>query len=134
MRNINNYIDMGSRKDRDSAEHFMKQKKTGKVWIRSYSLWENSPGETWMPLEGDCDELLKKWKNNESMYEYATMEFLERMAGKPSSSQKKFSLEGYELIEATVKPHSTSAHIGLPKKWTGCRVAVVRLDEGSEST
>ncbi len=134
MRNINNYIDMGSRKDRDSAEHFMKQKKTGKAWIRSYSLWKNSPGETWMPLDGDCDELFERWKKKRSMYEYATMEFLERMVGKPSSSQKKFSLEGYELIEATVKPHSTSAHIGLPKKWTGCRVAVVRLDEGSEST
>lgn len=134
MRDIDNYESLGSIRDRDSAEHFYRHKKTGQAWIRSYSLWANSPGETWMPLEGDCDELLKKWKNNESMYEYATMEFLERMAGKPSSSQKKFSLEGYELIEATVKPHSTSAHIGLPKKWTGCRVAVVRLDEGSETT
>jgi putative transposon-encoded protein len=47
---------------------------------------------------------------------------------------KNFSFQGVEMIEATVKPHSTSAHVGLPKKWTGCRVAVVRLDEGSEST
>lgn len=47
---------------------------------------------------------------------------------------KNFSFQGFEMIEATVKPHSTSAHVGLPKKWTGCRVAVVRLDEGSEST
>ncbi len=45
---------------------------------------------------------------------------------------KTFSFQGHEVIEATVKPHSTSAHVGLPKKWTGCRVAVVRLDEGFE--
>lgn len=46
---------------------------------------------------------------------------------------KNFSFQGFEVIETTVKPHSTSAHIGLPKKWTGCRVAVVRLDEGLET-
>jgi putative transposon-encoded protein len=51
------------------------------------------------------------------------------MAGKPSSSQKEISFIRYEVIERTVKPHSTSAHIGVPKSWTGCRVAVVRLDE-----
>ena len=46
----------------------------------------------------------------------------------------RFSFDGIEMIEATVKPHSTSAHVGLPKRWTGCRVTVVRLDEGSETT
>lgn len=43
-------------------------------------------------------------------------------------TKKKFSFEGVEVIECTVKPHSTSAHVGLPKKWIGCRVAVVRLE------
>ncbi len=57
-----------------------------------------------------------------------------RNLGVISTSPRKIVLEGFEMIEATVKPHSTSAHVGLPKKWTGCRVAVVRLDEGSEST
>jgi hypothetical protein len=57
------------------------------------------------------------------------MEFLKKMAGKPSSSQKDFSFKGYEVIERTVKPHATSAHVGAPKAWTGCRVAIVRLDE-----
>lgn len=45
---------------------------------------------------------------------------------------KNFSFQGFEMIEAIVKPHSTSAHVGLPKKWIGCRVAIVRLD-GSET-
>lgn len=132
MRDMKNYERLGSTKDRDSAEYFYRQKTTGKPWIMSHSLWANDPGETWMPLEGDCDELFQKWKDHESMYEYATKEFLEGMAGKPSSSQKSFSFKGYEVIEKTVKPHSTSAHVGLPVSWTGCRVAVVRLDEGSE--
>jgi len=43
---------------------------------------------------------------------------------------QNFSISGHELIERTVKPHSTSAHIGVPKVWIGCRVAIVRLDEG----
>ncbi len=133
MRDIENYESLGSTRGRDSAEHFYRHKKTGIAWIRSYSLWANSPGETWMPLDGDCDELLKKWKDNEPMCEYATMEFLDRVAGKPPSSQKDFSFKGYEVIEKTVKPHSTSAHVGLPISWIGCRVAVVRLDERSES-
>ena len=46
---------------------------------------------------------------------------------------KNFSFQGIEVIEATVKPHSTSAHVGVPKSWTGSRVAIVRLDEGSVS-
>ncbi len=128
MRDINNYESLGSTRDRDSAEHFYRHKKTGQAWIRSYSLWANSPGKTWMPLEGDCDELLLKWQNKENMQEYATMNYLEKWAGKPASSQKDFSFRGYEVLEKTVKPHSTSAHVGLPISWTGCRVAVVRLD------
>jgi hypothetical protein len=48
--------------------------------------------------------------------------------------KKEFSFQGYEVIEKTVKPHATSAHIGVPKSWTGCRVAVVKLDERSETT
>lgn len=134
MRDMKNYERLGSRKGRDSAEYFYRNKQTDNAWIMSHSLWANSPGETWMPLEGDCDELLEKWKNGESMYEYATMDFLEGMAGKPSSSQKDFSFKGYEVLEKTVKPHSTSAHVGLPVSWTGCRVAVVRLDEESKPT
>lgn len=130
MRDVTKYERLGSRKGRDSAEYFYRNKQTGDAWIMSHSLWANSPGETWMPLEGDCDELLQKWKDHESMYEYATWDFLERMAGKPSSSQKDFFFKGYEVIEKTVKPHSTSAHVGLPVSWTGCHVAVVRLDEG----
>ena len=133
MRDMENYERLGSRKDRDSAQYFYRNKITGQVWIRSHSLWENSPGEDWMPLDGDCDELLQKWQNKENMHEYATMNYLEKWVGKPSSSQKDFSFKGYEVLERTVKPHSTSAHVGLPKGWTGCRVAVVRLDEGSES-
>jgi len=46
---------------------------------------------------------------------------------------KNFSFSGIEIIEATVKPHSTSAHVGVPKSWISCRVAIVRLDEGSIS-
>ena len=133
MRDIKNYEQLGSRKGHDSVEDFYRNKQTGNAWIRSYSLWANSPGETWMPLEGDCDDLLQKWKDHECMAEYATMEFLEKRAGMPSSSQKDFSFKGIEVLEKTVKPHATSAHVGLPKSWTGCRVAVVRLDEGSES-
>ncbi|MGP8322465.1 MAG: DUF2080 family transposase-associated protein [Methanosarcinaceae archaeon] len=30
------------------------------------------------------------------------------------------------MIERTVKPHSTSAHVGLPKSWIGSRVAIVK--------
>lgn len=127
MRDMKNYERLGSRKGNDSVEYFYRNKQTGNAWIMSHSLWANSPGETWMPLDGDCDELLKKWQNKISMYEYATMDFLEGMAGKPSSPQKDFTFKGLEVIEATVKPHSTSAHVGLPKRWTGCRVAVVRL-------
>lgn len=89
MRDMKNYERLGSRTDSDSAEYFYRHKKTGKAWIMSHSLWANSPGETWMPLEGNCDELLEKWRNKESMYEYATMEFLERMTGNPASSQNK---------------------------------------------
>lgn len=133
MRDMKNYERLGSRKGSDSAEYFYRQKDTGQAWIRSHSLWANSPGEDWMPLDGDCDELLLKWQNKENMQEYATMNYLEKWAGKPSSSQKDFSFKGYEVLEKTVKPHSTSAHVGLPISWTGCRVAVVRLDEGSES-
>lgn len=134
MRDMKNYERLGSRKGQDSAECFYQQKDTGQAWIRSHSLWANSPGEDWMPLDGDCDELLLKWQNKENMQEYATMNYLEKWAGKPSSSKKNFSFKGYEVLEKTVKPHSTSAHVGLPKKWTGSRVAVVRLDAGSEST
>lgn len=130
MRNIKNYEKLGSRNNGDSAEYFYQHKKTGVVWIMSHSLWANSPGETWMPLEGDCEELFQKWKRKETMEIYATTGFLERMAGKPSSSQKKdFSFKGYEVIEKTAKPHSTSAHIGVPISWVGCRVAVVRLSD-----
>jgi len=128
-RDIENYERLGSRKGHDSVEDFYRQKDTGKAWIRSYSLWANSPGETWMPLDGDCDELLQKWKDGgESMVVYATNEFLEKMAGKPSPSLKSFSFQGLEVIEKTVKPHATSAHVGLPISWIGCRVAIVRLD------
>ena len=87
-----------------------------------------------MPLDGDCDELFEIWKTGKDMTEYAATYYLEKKrADKPSSSQKDFSFKGYEVLEKTVKPHSTSAHIGLPISWTGCRVAVVRLDEGSNN-
>jgi len=43
---------------------------------------------------------------------------------------KYFSFEGIEVIEATVKPHSTSAHVGVPKSWIGSDVAIVRLSKG----
>lgn len=43
---------------------------------------------------------------------------------------KNFSFRGIEVIDATVKPHSTSAHVGVPKSWTGSLVAIVRLSEG----
>lgn len=41
---------------------------------------------------------------------------------------KHFSFQGTEVIDAVVKPHSTSAHIGVPKSWIGSNVSVVRLD------
>lgn len=41
---------------------------------------------------------------------------------------KNFSFQGIEVIDATVKPHSTSAHVGLPRSWIGSRVSIVRLD------
>lgn len=43
---------------------------------------------------------------------------------------KNFSFRGIEIIEATVKPHSTSAHVGVPKSWIGSEVAIVRLSNG----
>jgi len=42
--------------------------------------------------------------------------------------KKIVSFEGVEVIERTVKPHSTSAHVGVPISWIGCRVAIVKLD------
>ncbi len=45
-----------------------------------------------------------------------------------NSRKKIFSFTGLEVIEKTVKPHSTSAHVGVPKDWIGCSVAIVRLD------
>jgi hypothetical protein len=134
MRDIKNYENLGSRKGQDSVEDFYRNKQTGHIWIRSYSLWANSSGEDWMPLDGNCEELLEKWKNKENMQEYATMNYLEKWTGKPSSSQKDFSFKGFEVIEKTVKPHATSAHVGVPVSWISCRVAVVRLTEGSEQS
>ena len=43
---------------------------------------------------------------------------------------KNFSFQGIEVIEATVKPHSTSAHVGVPKSWIGSKVAIVKLSKG----
>ena len=77
-RNLKNYERLGLRKDNDSAEYFYVHKKTGISWIMHHSLYSNSPGEDWMPLEGDVDELLQKWKNKENMQVYATMEYLKK--------------------------------------------------------
>ncbi len=87
----------------------------------------------------ELTDTTKKWSNtfprhNEEIRRAATIRLDERGGDNRSTPLKSFSFQGIEMIEATVKPHSTSAHVGLPKKWTGCRVAVVRLDEGSKST
>lgn len=43
---------------------------------------------------------------------------------------KQFKFNGLEVLEKTAKPFGqNSAHIGVPKGWIGCRVAIVRLDE-----
>lgn len=76
-RDMKNYERLGSRTDRDSAEYFYRNKQTGKVWIMRHSLWANSPGEEWMPLVGDCEDLLERWKNKENMIDYTTQEYLE---------------------------------------------------------
>lgn len=81
MRDLKNYERLGSRKGKDSAEYFYEQKTTGKAWIRSHSLWANSPGEDWMPLDGDTEELFEKWKRGEVMEEFATMKYLETKVG-----------------------------------------------------
>jgi len=84
---MENYEKLGSRKSQDSAEYFFCQKITGQVWIRSHSLWANSPGEDWMPLDGDCDELLLKWRNKTNMQEYATTKYLEKWGFRPTGRQ-----------------------------------------------
>ena len=81
----------------------------------------------------------KIWSNtfprhNEEIVRAAKIRLDEKGVDSPPTHVKEFSFRGCEVIDATVKPHSTSAHVGLPKKWTGCRVAVVRLDEGSDTT
>ena len=125
---MKNYENLGSRKGPDSVEEFYQNKLTEQAWMRVYSLWANSPGEEWMPLEGNCEALFQKWQNKENMQEYATMNYLEKWAGEPSFTQKNFFFKGCEVIEKTVKPFSTSAHVGVPVSWIGSRVAVVRLD------
>jgi len=83
---------------------------------------------------GELADPEKIWSNtfprhNEEIVRAATLRISELGEEKTPSFQKDFSFKGYEVIEKTVKPHATSAHVGLPISWTGCRVAVVRLDE-----
>ena len=41
-----------------------------------------------------------------------------------------FITDGYEQMEKTVKPFGdNSAHVGIPKGWIGCKVAITRLEE-----
>ena len=55
------------------------------------------------------------------------MEAIEKLGD--SSIPKHFSFDGYESIDRIVKPHATSAHVGVPKDWIGCRVAIVLLED-----
>ena len=42
---------------------------------------------------------------------------------------RSFTFDGFEFVEKNAKPFGdNSAHVGVPKHWSGCRVAVVRLD------
>ena len=77
------------------------------------------------------DDITEEDFNQLSEEAQQKLNVLEGMAGKSSQPPIDFSLKGFELLEKTVKPHSTSAHIGMPISWIGCRVAVVRLDDNN---
>jgi hypothetical protein len=69
MRDMRNYEKLGTRKTSpDSVEYFYRNIRTGEAWLNSNSLWET--GDHWSNLEGDCDELLLKWKEKENIQIY----------------------------------------------------------------
>jgi putative transposon-encoded protein len=41
----------------------------------------------------------------------------------------RYEVEGHEIIEDTVKPTGTGAHIYVPKRWLGATVKVVRVTD-----
>jgi len=47
--------------------------------------------------------------------------------------KKSFRFIGIEAIEAIPRASGNGAVTYVPKKWIGCHVVVVRLDEGSET-
>ena len=48
--------------------------------------------------------------------------------------KKSFRFIGMEAIESIPKASGNGSVVYVPKKWMGCHVVVVRVDEGSEST
>jgi putative transposon-encoded protein len=91
----------------------------------AWNVWQSPKQVDYQKIEKYLDTKYPGWRKDGLLWGWG---------GKWTGETHEFILHGLELIEKTVKPHATSAHIGLPKSWTGCRVAVVRLDEGSDST
>ena len=48
--------------------------------------------------------------------------------------KKSFRFIGVEAIESNPRVSGNGAVVYVPRKWMGCHVVVVRLDEGSETT
>ena len=46
----------------------------------------------------------------------------------------RFSIDGEEVLDGTVKPFGNSAHVTVPKRWRGADVKVVRTSEPTGGT
>jgi len=86
----------------------------------AWNVWQSPKTEHYQKIEKYLDGKYPGWRKEGLLWGWG---------GKWTGETREFSLHGYEVLEKTVKPHATSAHVGLPISWTGCRVAVVRLDE-----
>lgn len=89
----------------------------------AWNVWQSPKPVDYQKIEKYLDTKYPGWRKEGLFWGWG---------GKWSGETHEFILHGLECIEKTVKLHSTSAHVGVPRKWTGCRVAVVRLDEGFE--
>jgi putative transposon-encoded protein len=87
----------------------------------AWNVWQSPKQNDYKKIEKYLDEKYPNWRKEGLLWGWG---------GKWTGETHKFTLHGYEVLEKTVKPHATSAHVGLPKNWIGCRVAVIRLDEG----
>lgn len=94
-----------------------------------------SPEEAFQFIEEKKDVVTFTWRTNPELIKKfptikrMTKQYWNDLGGESNTTPiKDFSFKGYEMLEKTVKPHATSAHVGVPKDWIGCRVAIVRLD------